>query len=99
MERYETTFRTAYTERGGSPESLRIHDPFDAFDETWDEYLAGADRSADDAERLLVEQEIVWQRWQELVACWRHSLEQPPELPPESAHAFLRSDLTRRRAV
>ena len=29
LERYETTFRTAYAERGGPPESLRIHDPFD----------------------------------------------------------------------
>ena len=99
LDRYEVAFQKAYTERGGPTETLRIHAPHDGLDETWDEHLAGADRSAVDVEQLLAEQEIVWKRWQELVANWKHSLEQTPELNPEFAHAILRRDPPRRRAI
>ncbi len=97
--RYEDAFRTAYTEQGGSADALRIHTACETFDEGWSRHLAAADQSADDVEGLLAEQEIVWKRWRELMACWRRSLERPPELDPETAHAFLRSDPPRRRAV
>jgi len=99
LDRYEAAFRTAYSERGGPVEALRIHVPHELIDEAWDEHLAGADRSAADVEQLLAEQEIVWARWQELVATWRQSLEQTPELTPESSRVEFRRDPPRRRAV
>ena len=99
LDRYEDAFRNAYAERGGAPEALRIHEPYDADDDAWDEPLAAAERSAVEAEALLEEQEIVWRRWSELMAHWRHSLEHPPELPPEKAHAELRRDPPGRRAI
>ncbi len=99
LERYEAAFQKTYAEQGGPADALRIHVPHDGLDEAWDEHLAGADRSADGVEQLLAEQEIVWKRWQELVAAWKQSLEQTPELAPEFAHAILRRDPPRRRAV
>ncbi len=99
LDRYEAAFQTAYSERGGPVEALRIHVPYESIDEAWDEHLAGADRSAADVEQLLAEQEIVWARWQELVASWRQSLEQTPELTPEISRVEFRRDPPRRRAV
>ena len=99
LERYEASFQKAYTEQGGPGEALQLHAAHDALDETWTRQLAGADRSAEDVEQLLAEQEIVWTRWQELVAGWKHSLEQTPELNPEHAHAHLRRDPPRSRAI
>ncbi len=99
LDRYEAAFHTSYAERGGAVEALRIHEPYEPAEEGWSEPLAAAERSAVEVEALLEEQEIVWRRWSELMAHWRHSLEHPPELPPESAHAVLRRDPPGRRAI
>jgi len=99
LDRYEAAFRTAYAEQGGAPERLRIHEPYDVGEDAWGVPLAAAERSAVEAEALLEEQEIVWRRWCELMAHWRHSLEHPPELHPEFAHAVLRRDPPGRRAI
>lgn len=99
LDDYEASFRTAYIESGGPVEALRLHIPLDTVEDAWDRQLAGADRSADDVEQLLAEQEIVWNRWQELLATWRHSLEQPPELESETDHAFFRRDPPGRRTI
>jgi len=99
LDRYEAAFRTAYSERGGPVEALRIHVPHDAVDDAWDEHLAGADRSAGAVEDMLAEQEIVWNHWRELIARWRQSLEQSPVFAPEIDHDEFRCDPAGRRAI
>ena len=99
LDRYEVAFRTTYTDQGGVPEALRIHEPYDDGAEAWGEPLVAAERSAVEVEALLEEQEIVWRRWGELMARWRHSLEHPPEVPPESPHAVVRRNPPGRRAI
>ena len=89
LDKYEGAFRTAYGERSEVP-ALRIHVPDEGADETWSRHLDDAERSADGVEDLLREQELIWRRWQELMARWRQSLEQSPVMEPEIAHAFLR---------
>ena len=99
LDRYEAAFRTAYGDHGGAADALRIHEPYDVGEEGWGEPLAKAERSAVEAEALLDEQEIVWKRWSELMAGWRHSLEHPPMLPVEIDRADLRRDPPGRRAI
>ncbi|CAN5483254.1 hypothetical protein BH11PLA2_BH11PLA2_50900 [soil metagenome] len=39
--------------------------------------LADADRTTDDVEKLLIEQDSIWHRWKETLTSWHGLLEQP----------------------
>lgn len=61
LERYETAFGRVLAKHGK---------PLLPIDDGWDDKLAGATQAADDVERLLEEQDGVWQRWRETLAEW-----------------------------
>jgi hypothetical protein len=62
LERYETAFGRVLATHGT---------PLATPDDGWDDRLARANEAAGDAERLLDEQDGVWQRWRETLAEWK----------------------------
>jgi hypothetical protein len=75
LERYAATFADVLGEN--PPPSGPVFDR-ELPDAGWNDRLAAAKASADEAEHLLAEQEAVWGRWQESLAAWRRLVEQPP---------------------
>lgn len=76
LDRYETAFARALQ---GQPISETVRALPDPTPE-WDAKLAGATNHADEVEQLLVEQEVVWNRWRQAFGDWQRTLK---ELPPE----------------
>lgn len=81
LDQYERAFHTELQTRG-------VELPKEPLETTgdprWERALGGANRAAHDVEALLAEQESIWNRWQELLAGWRRSVQQSPVMSPES---------------
>ena len=69
LDRYEAAFSRAL---GDVPRSTSVESSI-----VWDAKLQVATQSADDVERLLAEQDGVWNRWRETLASWHGLIEQP----------------------
>jgi hypothetical protein len=72
LDRYEAAFARILADAGPLPQSIS-HDS----STVWDAKLDMASQTADDVERLLAEQDGVWNRWRETLASWRGLIEQP----------------------
>lgn len=75
LDRYELAFAKAFQEQP-IPASRPVPDASPELDEM----LAAATRRADEVEQLLVEQEVVWNRWRQAFGDWQRTMR---ELPPE----------------
>jgi hypothetical protein len=85
LDRYEVKFSAMLAEqlppREGAPRFDRSLPEGDG-DDGWTGRLAAAKAGADEVERLLDEQEVVWGRWREALSAWRRLVEQPPASEP-----------------
>ena len=76
LDRYEAKFTELLAEH--APPTVSPHPVPELTSAGWEERLAAARGQADEVERLLVEQEVVWGRWRDALSAWRRSVEQPP---------------------
>ena len=77
LSRYEAAFASVLMEpKPGPGEAVTLNPVAAPISETMPGY-AEALRSAAEAEHLLEEQELLWQRWQEVYNTWKRSIEHP----------------------
>jgi len=75
LEKYEFAFAGVLTDHGRPTAIARVAT---VENEEWTARLAAAQARADEVERLLVEQQNVWNDWRRAYTDWRQSLEQAP---------------------
>ena len=75
LDRYEAAFARVLAEAEPIVTLDRVKLP--EFTPLLERKLLDADRTADDVEKLLQEQDGVWTRWKETLATWHGLLQQP----------------------
>ena len=80
LDRYEKSFHTVL--QSEPPSVSEVPTIVEGKITGWAERLATAGERAASVERLISEQEAVWERWQSAVIRWKETLQQ---LPKESA--------------
>ncbi len=102
LDRYEQKFGHVYTQVTGTPlpAVLNSEDPrWQIAEDVWQAKLAQAQTAADEVEGMLLEQQHLWEHWQESFRNWRDSLEKVPGRPPEPRDEPVRRHSARRGEV